>query len=56
MLCGILMVISLGVKGEPLRHSDAIHAKTMSLLEGLKLAKSKGVRGVDLVFNVPTSG
>lgn len=32
-----------GVKGGLLGHCDAIHAKTLGLLEGLKLAKSKGV-------------
>lgn len=34
----------IGVKGGPLGCQDAIYAETMGLLEGLKLAKDKGVR------------
>lgn len=35
----------IGARGGPIRFCDAILAETMGLLEGLKLAKSKGVIG-----------
>lgn len=41
MLCVKGTLLGLG---GPIGVSDAIHAETMGLLKGLKLAKSKGVR------------
>lgn len=38
----------IGVKGGPMGVCDAMLAETMGLLEGLKLAKSKGARGCTL--------